>query len=175
MTLYHPTYINMFWSIYNTIFPSLWSLDVVDRRQKFEKIATLTKIGALLITIAVILIATACLPWHGDEYNLYLPVKVAVDHFNKYAVNVYLFCFYTYFYHAALTIIANIFALTYLILHLYNQFCMLNEKLKTLPDNQPQDLVKQELISCIKLHQTLLEYDSKRCQKIILSFVFSDT
>ena len=161
MTLYHPIYINMFRSIYNTIFPSLWSLDVVGRRQKFQKIATLIKIGELVITIAVILIATACLPWYGDEYDLYFPVKVAVDYFNKYVRNWYLFTFYTLFYHAGLTIISNLFSLTYMVLHLYNQFCMLNEKLKTLCDCQFQDVVTKQLISCIKLHQTLLKYKSK--------------
>ncbi|KAJ3660596.1 hypothetical protein Zmor_005037 [Zophobas morio] len=156
VSLYHPARVNMFVNTYNKIFPSLWSL--YGCRHKFEKIASLAKIFALFMTAAVLIVATAALPWYGDEYYLYFPVKVAVDYFNKYALNVYLFFFYTYFYHAALTLIANIFSLTYLILHLYNQFCMLNEKLKTLPDNQHQDLVKQELISCIKLHQTLLEY-----------------
>ena len=151
----------MFWNIYSDIFPALWSLDVAGCRQNFEKIANLTKIGVLFIIIAALSITTGCLPWYGDEYDVYLPVKVAVDYFNKYALNVYLFFFYTFLYHAMLTIISNLFCLTYMILHLYNQFCMLNEKLKTLSENKNQDLVTQELISCIKLHQTLLKYKSK--------------
>ena len=151
----------MFWNIYNEIFPSLWSLDYVECRQKFEKMVFLTKIGAWFITMAVLLISTAGLPWYGDEYEVFFPVKVAVDYFHKYVLHLYLFIFYSMFYHVGLTIISTLFCITYFILHLYYQFCMLNEKLNTLSDSCGQDLVRQELITCIKLHQTLLKYKSK--------------
>ncbi|KAJ3660599.1 hypothetical protein Zmor_005040 [Zophobas morio] len=161
MTMYIPIYIKMFWDIYEQMFPRLWPLDYITSNNKFTKISNLIKIGALIITVAVLVFATAALPWRGDEYYLYFPVKMAVDYFNIYLRNLYLFFFYTCFYHVGLTIISNLFCLTYLILHLYNQYCMLSEKLKTLSDYKQQDLVTQELILCIKLHQTLLEYVTK--------------
>ena len=148
----------MFWNIYEKLFPHLWSLDFLGRKHKFTKIANLAKIGALFVTVNVLGAVTVAIPWHGDKYGLYFPVKVAEDYFNKYARNVYLFLFYTSLYHVGITIIATQFCLTYIVLHLYNQYCMLSEKLKTLSDNKHQDLVTQELILCIKLHQTLLEY-----------------
>ena len=174
--MYIPTYVNMFWDIYEKIFPRLWSLDFAGRKHKFKRIANLIKIIALFTTIAVLGAATVALPWHGDEYDLYLPVKVAIDYFhNKYARNLYLFLFYTTFYHIGLTNISNLFCLTYLILHLHNQFCILIEKLKTLSNKKCQDLVTQELISCIKLHQTLLEYKGKLFLTTCIGFEFLGT
>ena len=79
----------------------------------------------------------------------------------------YLIIFYSLLYHAGLTLVANLFCLTYLVLHLYNQVYLLNKKLTEQPDNEDvvqavrdheyQDRVTREVISCIKLHQTLLE------------------
>ncbi|XP_063911137.1 uncharacterized protein LOC135128173 [Zophobas morio] len=102
------------------------------------------------MTVTTLGAVTVALPWHGDKYDLYFPVKVAIDYFNIYARNF----------------------LTYIILHLYNQFCMLIEKLKTLSDNKHQGLVTQELIYCIKLHQTLLEYKGELYIKLINDLLY---
>ena len=77
-------------------------------------------------------------------------------------------------YHGGMTIVATLYCLTYVVMHLYNQVCLLNKKLTELPEKEDafqavgdyeyQNLVTSELISCIKLHQVLVEYRRNNSQ-----------
>ena len=115
--------------------------------------------------------ATGGSPWFEDNYDIMLPVKLAVDNFNGWFLQALLIVFFSSCYHMVLTVIGDVCCITYMVLHLYNQIRMSKEKLINLSDDPNlaqavkntayQDFVKKELISCIKLHQILLKLDRK--------------
>ncbi|KAJ3660602.1 hypothetical protein Zmor_005043 [Zophobas morio] len=160
--LYHRSYAKMYSSIYYETFPNLWPLRHVSDidYKRFQSLAKRTITVSLIMAIATAIAATAALPWYGNEYNVYFPVKVAVDYLKNWKLHIYLFLFYSLLYHGGFTVISNLYCFMYMVLHLYNQFCMINEKLKMLSEfqNAEDNVVTQELISCIKLHQQLLEF-----------------
>ena len=154
----------MYWSTYYETFPNLWPLRHVSVGDyaRFRRLAKRAIIVSLIMAIGTTIAATAALPWYGNEYDVYLPVKVAVDYLKNWKLHIYLFLFYSFLYHGGFTIISNFYCLMYMVLHLYNQFCMINAKLKMLSEFQEgeQNVVTQELLSCIKLHQHLLGWVS---------------
>ena len=169
VTRYNPEYIRMFWKIYDDIFPFLWPLRSMGKEQfdKFQKLSKLTTTASKIVIALALITSTGGLPWYGDEYYVFLPVKIAVDYFDAWSSQIYLIIFYSSFYHISLTIISNVFFLAYLGLHLYNQLEMLDLRLRNLlngpdlncalEDTAYQEFVNAELISCIKLHQILLK------------------
>ncbi|KAJ3647865.1 hypothetical protein Zmor_019717 [Zophobas morio] len=170
VTMYHRSYGKIFWTIYDEIFPRLWPLRSlgIEEFNKFRKIAKLATFSSKIAIIIVLVTSTGALPWHGDEYEVILPVKIAMDYIDGWLLKLFLITFFSLFYHMGFTIISNVFSLTYLMLHLYNQLRMLNVRLKKLSigpnlkhafeDAAFQEFVNTELISCIKLHQRLLRY-----------------
>ena len=154
----------MYWSTYYETFPNLWPLHHVSDVDytRFQRLAKRAVIVSLIMAIGTTIAATAALPWYGNEYDVYFPVKVAVDYLKNWKLHIYLFLFYSLLYHGGFTIISNLYCLMYIVLHLYNQFCMMNAKLKMLSEFQEgeQNVVTQELLSCIKLHQHLLGWVS---------------
>ncbi|KAJ3647867.1 hypothetical protein Zmor_019719 [Zophobas morio] len=170
VTRYHRSYHKMFWNIYYDIFPLLWPLRTlgIEEFNKFRKVAKLATFTSKIVIIMVLITSTGGLPWYGDEYEVILPVKIAMDYFDGWLLKLFLITFFSSFYHMGLTIISNVFSLTYLMLHLYNQLRMLNVRLKNLStgpnlkhafeDAEFQEFVNTELISCIKLHQRLLRF-----------------
>ena len=167
--MYHPTYVKIFYGIYDSTFPSLWSLRSLgeDEYIRFQKLAKIATILAWVIASVAVLAATLALPWFMDGYYLMFPVKMAFAYLSGWMLYLYLIIFYSLLYQAGLTLVANLFCFTHLVLHLYNQVCLLNKKLTELPeiedvvqavrDHEYQDRVTREMISCIKLHQTLIE------------------
>ena len=121
------------------------------------------------MTVLTLVAATGGIPWFGDNYHIILPVKLAEDNFNGWLLQTILIILFSSFYHMALTIIGNVSCVMYLVMHLYNQIRMLKVRLKNLSNGRDlahaihdptyQDFAKTELISCIKLHQVLLELD----------------
>ena len=120
--------------------------------------------------IMCILAGTSGLPWYGDEYEIMLPVKVFTDVFGKWSFP-FTTIFYLSFYHTAFTTLACTTGILYLLIHLYNQCCLLNKRLDNLDsdvdisevvnlpgnDENYQDRVNHEIICCIRHHQTLLK------------------
>ncbi|KAJ3647863.1 hypothetical protein Zmor_019715 [Zophobas morio] len=170
VTMYHRSYGKMFWTIYNEIFPRLWPLRSlgIEEFNKFCKVAKLATFSSRIVIIMALITSTGALPWYGDEYKIILPVKIAMDYFDGWLLKLFLIIFFSSFYHMGFTIISNVFSLTYLMLHLYNQLRMLNVRLKNLStgpnlkhafeDEAFQEFVNTELIACIKLHQRILRY-----------------
>ena len=178
--MYHRSYVDMYWDIYHELFPFLWPLQSLGNKQfkKFQTLAKLTTLAAKTVIVVALITVTISLPWFGDDYDILLPVKIAMDNFDGWLLKTFLILFYSTLYHGTLTVVANVFCQTYLVLHLFNQLCMLKVRLSNLGkgpdlpqairDKAYQDFVKTELISCIKLHQVLLRYYSKLVVKEIL-------
>ena len=163
----------MTWNLYYEIFPLLWPLRRLGNHDfnKFQKLAKIITTTSKVYIVLGLLAATGGSPWFIDNYDLILPVKLAMDNFKGWFLQALLIIFFLSCYHMALTVVAVLSCMTYLLLHLYNQIRMLKERLTNL-SNAPnlahalkntayQDFVKTELISCIKLHQVLLKLDRK--------------
>ena len=167
--MYHPTYLKIFVDIYDNIFPSLWPLRSLGETEylRFQKLAKITTKMAWVGVSVTVLAGILSLPCFVDGYHFMFPVKIAFDYLNGWMLYLYVTLFYVMLYHGGLTIVATLYCLTYVVMHLYNQVCLLNKKLTELPekedaflavrDHEYQDLVSRELISCIKLHQILVK------------------
>ena len=171
--LYHRSYQKIFENLYYDIFPSLWPLRSLgsDDFNNFQKLAKLTKTVLKIVMVLALVAATGGIPWFGDNYHIILLMKLAVDNFDGWFLQTILIILFSSFCHMALTVVGNVFCVTYLVMHLYNQIRMLKLRLENL-SNSPdlahaihdpayQDFIKTELISCIKLHQVLLQLDVK--------------
>ncbi|KAJ3660236.1 hypothetical protein Zmor_004694 [Zophobas morio] len=171
--MYHPTYYKLLFDIYDNIFPSLWPLRSLGENEylRFQKLARTTIKMAWVVVSVTVLAATLALPCFVDGYDLMFPVKIAYEYLNGWMLHLYLTLFYFVLYHAGFTMVATLYCLTYVVMHLYNQMCLLNKKLTEFPekddafqavrDHEYQNLVTSDLISCIKLHQILVEYTRK--------------
>lgn len=150
--------------MYNEIFPTLWRLKSTgpETFDTIRNIGTRTKCFTVFLTLLTILSATLALPWFGDEYELYVTIKVFEDCLDKYAT-FFSVLFYISLYHGGFTIVLNVLTFMYLTLHLFFQCILLKkelDKLGVLPkfhkkDKFYQDTVKTKLVFCIKHHQRL--------------------
>ncbi|KAJ3660237.1 hypothetical protein Zmor_004694 [Zophobas morio] len=155
------------------MFTLLWPLRSLGEAEylRFQKLARITTTMAWVVISVAVLATTGALPCFVDGYYFMLPVRIAFDYLSGWTLHLYLTIFYFILYHASITIVANLYCLTYVVMHLYNQVCLLNKKLTELPEKEDvvqavrdpeyQHLVTKELISCIKLHQILVEYTRK--------------
>ncbi|EEZ99426.1 odorant receptor 322 [Tribolium castaneum] len=160
--------------VYRDVFPHLWSLDVAGE----EHHNRLKKIGKQLRTFKLVLItlafigATSGLPWFGDDYDFYIPIKLIVDYCDQWKLFFSIF-FYLSFYHIGVTVLSCFFSLMFLVLHLQNQFYLLKTRLQTfatdsgtsdvflsmkVKDEEYNRSVTQEIVFCIRHHQSVLMY-----------------
>ncbi|KAJ3660233.1 hypothetical protein Zmor_004692 [Zophobas morio] len=173
VTMYHPTYLKLYFDTYNNIFPFLWPLRSLGESEylRFQKLAKITTTMAWVGVSVTVLAGILSLPCFVDGYRFMFPVKIAFDYLNGWMLYLYVTLFYVMLYHGGMTIVATLYCLTYVVMHLYNQVCLLNKKLTELPEKEDafqavgdyeyQNLVTSELISCIKLHQVLVEFSRK--------------
>jgi hypothetical protein len=136
---------HQFAKIYLDIFPKLWPLRCAGESafNHLRQTGTLAKYFMFLITLLSAVTATLGLPWFGDEYDLYIPIRCFEDHLDKWWSVIFSTIFYINFYHAGLTIISNVFVMMYLALHLYGQLFLLEQQLlKLAQDSLKHDLAK---------------------------------
>jgi hypothetical protein len=134
---------HQFAKIYLDIFPKLWPLRCAGESafNHLRQTGTLAKYFMFLITFLSTVTATLGLPWFGDEYDLYIPIRCFEDHLDKWWSVIFSTIFYINFYHAGLTIISNVFVMMYLALHLYGQLLLLEQQLlKLAQDSLNNDL-----------------------------------
>ncbi|RZC38090.1 7tm 6 domain containing protein [Asbolus verrucosus] len=99
----------------------------IEREGKFAKY--------FMITITVLsLVEALLLPISDANYDIFLPVKLAVDYLGKWALP-FLIIFYGTFFHMALTVISIVFMLMYLAMHLKFQCFLLNKRLEEIERN----------------------------------------
>jgi hypothetical protein len=152
------------------LFKNFWSFDGLERTN-YERLCGEAKIAKyflrMLIFLGVVQIGI-CMPWSGNESDIFLQVKLITDCFNEWAWP-FLVIFYVVFVHRYCVIVGLFFALAYMVLHLKFQCFLLNKRLeqigelstglkldKAITQQKYQNLIKQELTICVKLHQTLL-------------------
>ena len=98
ITLYHHKYFKLYWDTYNEIFPNFWPLrhsgdaDFI----RFRRLAKRTILTSLIMAIAITLEVTAALPWYGNEYDVHLPVKIAVDYLTNWKLDFHLVLFFLF-------------------------------------------------------------------------------
>mgnify|MGYP005984900951 CR=1 FL=1 len=140
-----------------------------DNFKNFQKTANRVVLAYKIFVILLVLAATSGLPWYGDEYEVMIPVKIFTDVFGKWSFP-FTTIFYLSLYHIAFTITGGTTIIVYLVLHLYTQCLLLNQRLEnlsssvdsldvaTLQTNEEyQNRVKNEMSCCIRHHQTLLK------------------
>ncbi|XP_068892386.1 uncharacterized protein [Tenebrio molitor] len=189
ITLYakHHEFVKIYWDI----FPNLWPLRCAGEGafNHLRQTGTFAKYFMYLMTILSAVTATLGLPWFGDEYDLYIPIRCFEDHLNKWWSVIFSTIFYINFYHAGFTIISNVFVMMYLALHLYGQLFLLEQQLAKLgQDSRRNDLdnanydqeyqvwIRGNLILFIQHHRILQDFLNKINELIyfpILYFSFS--
>ena len=98
ITLYHRKYFKLYWDTYNEILPNLWPLRHAGDADfiRFRRLAKRTIVISLIMAIAKVVEVTAALPWYGNEYDVHLPVKIAVDYLTNWKLDFHLVLFFLF-------------------------------------------------------------------------------